>query len=127
MSDDLERESGSTTDGVAWVPKLFPLPRAAVQFFAEGEGYWFGWTKRPFRIVRPAWTWKTVHEFPLTEEGWAAAWQTMLSRYPQLAQNVDARIAPERHVAPEDEAKLEFDRLATYAEVHDCTLLGGYG
>lgn len=127
LGDDLEQQSESTTDSVAWVPELFPLPRAAVQSFAEGGGYAFGWTKRQFRILRPGWTLKTVHEFPLTEDGWAAAWQTMSSRYPKLAHNVDARIAPERHLPPVDEAKLELDRLATYRVVDDCTLLGGYG
>ena len=77
----------------------------------------------------------TLHEFSLTEEGWAEAWQTMSSKYPQLAEKVSAHLTRERSRVAERErrrlgdlqAKEDLDRLATYAELQECTLLGGYG
>src|ERR1035437_8727194 len=89
--------------GAGSVPELFPLPRQTFRGFEQGDGVWFGWSEGKFRIMGESRLLggKKPHEFPLTEEGWIAAWQMMSSQYPQLAEKVSA------HVAKVDRASAE--------------------
>jgi hypothetical protein len=106
------------------VPELFPLQRQTVENFAGADGLWFGWSKGRFRIKRASARWKTLHEFPLTEQGWTAAWQMMSAQYPQLSEKVAFEI---RLLSEDLLGQQVLARLATYAELQDCTLLGGHG
>jgi len=65
---------------------------------------WFGWDLGNFQIRKDGIAWaRTLHEFPLSEEGWASAWQTIASQYPQLAATVSLKAAKERQIAREQD------------------------
>jgi hypothetical protein len=117
-------------------PELWPLPHREYEAFAIVGSLRFGWVQRNFHIVRDGLTWtRTLHKFPLSEDGWALAWQTLASQYPQLAASVSQKVADTRHVALEAdrvlqanaEGKRALEQLGTYAELSGATLLGGYG
>ena len=109
-------------DGRRQQPTLFPLPMPIREYFAEAEGSWFGWTKDHFRIMRPAHV--TRSQFPLSQDGWDAAWQVIVSDHPQLADAITLRLRQSRELTLLYD---EYQGQETWADVHDCTLVGGYG
>jgi hypothetical protein len=118
-------------------PDIWPLPSANFYGYAEKEirlrRFTFGWTQRDGFMVQQetAVRTKTLHKFPLTEEGWDETWQLMATQYPDLAQAVATKALANqdshRAAKANQEAKDELDSLHPFATVTDCTLLGGHG
>jgi hypothetical protein len=102
---------------VALVPELWPPPTGHFAWFASADGMRFGWTESSFHLRSAGGLWeKTLLKFPMTAEGWATAWQTLLTEYPGLAAEVSVEYG-----------KQYGKQYGSYVVLKDCTLLGGYG
>ncbi len=87
---DLVSDNVST----ATIPDLWPLKSPKFYRFASDDKRDFSWDETGFRIVQfGGMRDRTLHSFPLTEEGWAQTWQAMVSDYPKLADAVAKRTA----------------------------------
>jgi hypothetical protein len=96
-------------DPIVSVPDLFPLPSPFFYVFAQDGKLYFGWEQPGFYIKAGS---RTRHSFPLTEDGWKSAWETMSSDYPKLAAKV-ASAVERRKQEEADSQRLE--RLRTLA------------
>lgn len=72
-------------------PELFPLPNPYFFQYALAGKVTFGWEQKPGFYIKAGG--RTRHRFPLTEDGWAEAWDVMSSEYPLLAEQVAAAVA----------------------------------
>jgi hypothetical protein len=121
-------------------PVLFPPPNPkSEQYALAPNSIRFGWDSAAaagegrFLVSKYRWTGGTavVAEWPLSAEGWEAAWRYLLTEQPQLATAVQtvwtrgaqARSAAERRA--QNQAQLDAEgRLDLLTE---CVYLGGYG
>jgi hypothetical protein len=85
--------SGPPAGPLVNIPDLFPLPSPHFLVFARDGRMDFGWEQSGFYIKARE---RTRYSFPLTPDGWAAAWDLMCSEYPQLAAKVASVIERDR-------------------------------
>ncbi len=89
MSD----KPGANDLDAALPPDLFPLPNSRFPNFAVDGNLCFEWDEQRFQITRSSiFATRTLAKFPLTEEAWSSAWQTMVPEYPALAARVAERV-----------------------------------
>jgi hypothetical protein len=134
-----------TGEGQALVPAM-PVIRSYEQY--QGEAYpaldgitpTIGWQWRTEKKGGPAFavinrtllgSYKVQQRFPLTEDGWASAWQALVRLSPGNAVKIEARLRAravedrvrERESGASETAELDARSLASLSEV---ALLGGY-
>lgn len=120
-------------------PPIFPLPAPTAPFMAHTKEFRFGWyapnRKSDVMFVISRTTAlggdKTLHAYPLTEDGWAKAWAQMIKLSNDLATEMSAvvqRIDETRTRTAATEAwRKEREELGVIAAIPGCELLGGHG
>jgi hypothetical protein len=128
-----EHQQGPSVTTQTSIPELFPLELQSFPVFADDGKLRFGWDQRGFYIIHRSIGWtRTLHRFPLTPDGWKAAWETMSSNCPKLAAKVlssfERKVLPERQAREEEKTgRQEVEHLVTLAVVTGCVLAGGHG
>ena len=130
---------GHGSGPVTGAPPPMPVPRAGERtqnapfMLTDGGRYTIGWRFWPAQSGGPSFvtlhrnalgSLRVVERYPLTEEGWAAAWRALLSLEPATARRV-LRALAERAGADNSQVRKELDGQSL-ASLPEAVLLLGY-
>lgn len=132
--EDIDKRTLAEPDGP---PLIFPLPSPTFQHFAYGGGYILAWyppkKHEPVQFIifhDNLLRRKQLAAFPLTEEGWASAWQYIRDHAPKLVDPVRRELAQIR-IRMETAEQAEIRRRPLFGPrlIKACSvvLVGGFG